>query len=373
MSDKNISKTLGELYSELQHKSIAEKAEDNFRSEQVKRRRLSERIAHHMPHAIIIVWLATYSISAPHTASLFNKITPDIVFFGEFNLKWFAVNVSPLAVEGFIFILSAMRQYGRKGLGKILFPLLSLSILVNIVGGLVILDKEGITLSRFDIQSGWIITSIIAGILISLVSYIAGSLIIEFSTGIINMEIDSSKSWFGKVKYYALREAFYNAALKHGATPTRATRFAETMAAQYCEGEINVYEDGTIQAVAQAQVIQTNMVGAMAHSRTSPGLSEPVRKSSPDFGFAGMAQGKAQVLNSKDYQDTMDSVQVPILSKMTQQKVVDWVIDNPDGWQQWAIGDTKRDKSQAIAQALSGDASGYKTVERAFAKMKIEL
>lgn len=373
MESKNISKTLGELYAELQHKSIAEKSESNFRNEQIKRRRLSERVAHYMPHAILIVWIAAYTLSAPHTASLFDKITPDIIWF-KVNIKWFAVNVAPLAVEGFVFVLSAMRQYGRKKLGRLLFPLLSLSILVNIVGGIVILDSEGITINEFTIQSGWLLTSIIAGILISLVSYISGTLIVEFSTGAISMEIDSSKSWYGKVKFYALRESFYNAALRHGATPTRASKYAETMAAQYCEGEIKVYQDGTIEAVAQAQEIMPSLVGTMA-SRTNFGQSKQSTQSLPDFGFASMAKVKEDVSYLADSQDIMDSGHSPILSRMTKKNLITWLEDNPDSWQEFIVnsGDTKREKSEAIAKSLTGDTKGYKTVERVFDDMQISL
>lgn len=379
MSD-NTSKTLSELYAELQHKQIAERAEDRFRGDQVKRRRLSERIAHYMPHAIVIVWLAAYALSAPHTAELFNRITPDVVWF-DFNIKWFAVNVAPLAVEGFVFVLSAMRQYGRKKLTGLLVGLLGLSVLVNVVGGIVILQSEGITMDslmklQFDINGAWILTSVFAGVLISLVSYVAGTLIVEFSTGVISMEIDSSKSWFGRTKYYALREAFYNAALKHGATPTRASKYAETMAAQYCDGEVAVYEDGTVQAIAQPQVMQADTMPQVAPAMyigTESGTVRTVRKSSNDFGFAGMARGNAQVLGVQDTSPTMDSVQSPMLSRMTTKNVIDWVQENPEGWQQYAIGSTKRDKSRAIAQALTGDASGYKTIERAFDRMAIEL
>jgi len=115
------------------------------------------------------------------------------------------------------------------------------------------------------------------------------------------------------------------------------------------------------------------LTGVMASLGTNSGLSETVQKSRDDFGFASMAKGQGQVLNSKDSQNNTDSVQVPILSKMTQKKVIEWVLENPNEWQQWDKGDTKRKRAESIALGLCGDSSGYKTIERAFDKLNIEL
>lgn len=378
MSD-NTSKTLSELYAELQHKQIAEKAEDAFRAKEVAGRKFSQRLANLIPVFTVIVWFVAYSLSAPHTSTLFMRITPDInvqFFAFTLGLTWLTGNVAPLAIEGTVALLSGLVEYGQKEWRWLLIAILALSIAVNVVGGLVTLDAYFASNNTTTLQTAWQAVSVFAGVIVSLVSYATGKIIVMFATDKIELEIETGKGWFGRTKYYALREAFYNAALKHGATPTRASKYAENMAAQYCDGEVVVYEDGTVQAIAQAQVMQADKPYQLApamHIGTSPGLSEPVRKSLNDFGFAGMARGKAEILGVQDSSPIMDNVHSPVLSRMTTANVIKWINDNPDGWQSYAIGDTKREKSKAIARALTGDASGYKTVERAFDRMSIEL
>ncbi len=378
MSD-NTSKTLSELYAELQHKTIAEKAEDTFRSKEINSRKFSQKLANMIPVFTVIVWFVAYSLSAPHTSTLFMRITPDInvqVFSFVLGLTWLTGNIAPLAIEGTVALLSGLVEYGQKEWRWLLISILTLSIAVNVVGGLVTLEEYFATADTNSLSTAWQAVSVFAGVIVSLVSYATGKIIVMFATDKIELEIETGKGWFGRAKFYALQEAFYNAALKHGATPTRASKYAQQMASQYCEGEVSVYEDGTVQAIAQpSQVTQadTQLQGAFASVRTVSDSVPRVPMSSNDFGFAGMARGQARVLGVQDSSPTMDSVPSPQLSRMSTPKMIEWLNANGDAWKQYAVGDTKRKKSKAIAYALTGDASGYKTVERAFDRMNIEL
>lgn len=61
------------------------------------------------------------------------------------------------------------------------------------------------------------------------------------------------------------------------------------------------------------------------------------------------------------------------ISKMSKKLLIEWIEENPDNWQAMARGNTKREKAMSIAQALTGDSSGYRTVERVFDDLGITL
>jgi len=367
------SKTLQELYSELQHKTIAESAEDAFRAKQVSKRRFSQRLMNAVPALTILAFIVAYILSAPHTAAFFIRVTPAPV--------WFGINIAssaPLVIELFIFVVSALNEQKKGDYKWALRSIFLFSIAINVTGSFVSLqDYFNLHGTSNFFELSFYALAPFAGILVSYLGVVSGKILLQFATGENGLEIESGEGWLGKVKYYALKEAFYNAALKHGATPARASTYAERMAEQYCEGQIIVDNDGQVYAVSQALTGDASgYVGATAKLGTNgqnfgqSKLSKPVPS---EFGFAGMVQGKAQVLSARDNQNKMDSGTFYPLSRMSKKLLVEWLEENGDNWQGYSQGATKRERSMAIAQALTGDASGYKTVERVFDEMGISL
>lgn len=374
MSDKNQSKTLQELYSELQHKSIAESAEDAFRAKQVSKRRFSQRLMNAVPLLTILAFIVAYILSAPHTAAFFIRVTPAPVWFG-FNIA----SSAPLVIELFIFVVSALNEQKKGDYKWALRSIFLFSIAINVTGSFVSLqDYFNLHGTSNFFELSFYALAPFAGILVSYLGVVSGKILLQFATGENGLEIESGEGWIGKVKYYALKEAFYNAALKHGATPARAGTYAERMAEQYCEGQVVVDEHGFVHAVS-AQSLTGDASGyqpAMASLRTNGqnyGQSKVSVQSSNDFGFAGMVQGKGQVLNSVDLQNKMGNEDSSILPRMSKRLLIEWLEENPDSWQAMAQGSTKRERAASLAQSLTGDASGYKSVERVFDELGITL
>jgi len=261
--------TIRELNSQIQVSVIEQRAEDKHRQREYKRKRLSQRVAGLIPLGTILAWIVAYGLSAPHTASLFIRITPAV--FDSFNFAVFA----PIVVEGFIAIVSALRAYGVQGYRGALYALMALSISVNVVGGLIALDNAPLSASVFE--HGWIVISIFAGVVVSFLSLITGSIVVQFARGEINLEIMYSDSWRGLVRYNALYQALYDEAIKLGGTPSQAESVARNNARRLCNDvalddngmpyELQAQDDYT-SAYSQAHVSQYGMTGATAHHAT---------------------------------------------------------------------------------------------------------
>lgn len=366
---KQESKTLQDLYSELQHKSIAESAEDAFRAKQVSKRRFSQRLMNTVPALTILAFAVAYILSAPHTAAFFIRVTPAPIWFG-FNIA----SSAPLVIELFLFVVSALNEQKKGDYRWALRSIFLFSIAINVTGSFVSLqDYFNLHGTSNIFELSFYALAPFAGILVSYLGVVSGKILLQFATGENGLEIESGAGWLGKVKYYALKEAFYNAALKHGATPTRASSYSERMAEEYCEGQIRVDDNGNVFAVSSAALTgdASQLSPAMASLRTDYGQSKMSQTSPHEFGFAGMAQGKAIVLSSEDNRNKADMGTDYPLSRMSKKRLVDW-LDTGD-WQAIALGNTKREKAMSIAAALTGDASGYKTVERVFDDMGISL
>jgi hypothetical protein len=371
---KTESKTLQELYSELQHKSIAESAEDAFRAKQVSKRRFSQRLMNAVPLLTVLAFIVAVILSAPHTADFFIRVTPAPV--------WFGVNIAasaPIVFELFTFVVAALNEQKKGEYKRALNSIFLFSIAINVMGSLVSLQNyftEHGTSNFFELS--FYILAPFSGILVSYLGVVSGKILLQFATGENGLEIESGEGWLGKVKYYALKEAFYNAALKHGATPARSSNYAERMAEQYCEGQVFVDDNGMVHAVS-AQALTGDASGyqpAMAILGTKGQHGQVSRvspQSSNDFGFAGMMQGRAQVLSVTDNQNKMGNVDGSILPRMSKKLLIEWLEENPDSWQAMAQGNTKRERAANLAQALTGDASGYKSVERVFDELGITL
>lgn len=366
---KQESKTLQELYAELQHKSIAEGAEDAFRAKQVSKRRFSQRLMNAVPLLTIMAFIVTIILSAPHSAALFVILTPIPTFWG-INIA----SSAPIVLEIFLFVVSALNEQKKGDYVWTLRAIFVFSIAVNITGSFVSLQNyfnvHG-TSNAFELS--FYALAPFAGLLVSYLGMVSGKILLQFATGENDLEIESGEGWHGKVKYYALKEAFYNAALKHGSTPTRASSYAEKMAAEYCDGQVFVDDSGQVHAVGQA----LGNTGSFAPISASLGQSSRTVQSVPrisnDFGFAGMVQGKAQVLSVEDKKDTQDRGTLYPLPRMSKKLLMEWMDANPNEWQRYSHGATKRERSMRISQYLVGDPSGYRTVERLFDELGINL
>lgn len=378
---KTETKTLQELYSELQHKSIAESAEDAFRAKQVSRRRFSQRLMNAVPFLTVAAFIVAYILSAPHTAAFFIRVTPAPTLWG-FNIA----STAPLVIELFIFVVSALNEQKKGNYKWSLRAIFWFSIAINVTGSFVSLqdyfDIHG-TSNLFELSFYGLAP--FAGILVSYLGVVSGKILLQFATGENGLEIESGEGWLGKVKYYALKEAFYNAALKHGATPTRASTYAEKMAEEYCDGQVYVDENGLVHAVSQALTGDSSgYIGATANLRTDYGnsgqksFSQNSQNSSQEFGFAGMVKGRAENLgvgkpqNKNDFMDNPESPNYP-LPRMNTKLLVTWLDENPDAWIPLAQGKTKRERSQSLSLALTGDIKGYRTLERVFDELGINL
>lgn len=366
---KQESKTLQELYAELQHKSIAEGAEDTFRAKQVSKRRFSQRLMNAVPLLTILAFFVTIILSAPHTAAFFVVITPAPLFFG--------VNIAasaPVVMEIFLFVVSALNEQKKGDYAWALRVIFLFSIAINITGSFVSLQNYFNAHGTSNIfELSFYALAPFAGVLVPYLGMVSGKILLQFATGENGLEIESGEGWHGKVKYYALKEAFYNAALKHGATPTRASSYAEKMAAEYCDGQIVVDDNGQVHAVGQMLGNTPHFAPISAQHGQNLGTVQSVQKVHNEFGFAGMVQGKAQVLGVKDSENIQDKGTLYPLPRMSRKLLMEWMDANPDEWQRYSHGATKRERSMKISQGLTGDTSGYKTVERLFDELGINL
>jgi len=209
---KQETKTLQDLYSELQHKSIAESAEDAFRAKQVSKRRFSQRLMNAVPLLTILAFLVTIILSAPHTAAFFIIITPAPI--------WFGVNIAasaPVVMEIFLFVIAALNEQKKGEYTGALRAIFWFSIAINVTGSFVSLqdyfDVYG-TSNLFELS--FYALAPFAGILVSYLGMVSGKILLQFATGENGLEIESGEGWLGKVKYYALKDKEFNH--KRGAT-----------------------------------------------------------------------------------------------------------------------------------------------------------
>lgn len=360
---KKPSKTLGELYQELNHSQIVEDAEDKFRKRQVSKRRFSQRIINLIPIATIAAWFVAYILSAPHTAALFIRITPAPII-AMFPLA----SLAPVVIEGFIFIVAALNHASKAKTGEAqyrlaVYGMFGLSVAVNIIGGLVSLYEYFVlsgTNNPFEVA--WYVISFPAGILISYLSIVSGEILVKFATGEIDLEIDPSAAWRGKAKYYALIDAFYNAAITHGTTGARANRYAVSQAASYCRDEIKVLQNGSIVEIEK-------LTNNQAVPVSQPVLAVQSVPKSPEFQTS--QQMIVHNLGSESASPEMDKRTVPIQGNLTQDKVIEWIETHSDVYQSVLSQHTgQRTRAKYLSTLMIGHDGGYKTIERAIKKME---
>lgn len=249
---------LKELQAGLDISDIVETAYNAHIKKERSRAKTSQRIASLLPLGTVIAWVVSYALSAPHTASLFMLITPSVL--EGVNLATF----SPIVIEGFIAIISALRAYGVQGYKALMYSLMGLSISVNVIGGYIaITSADNLPNTSFL----WLLASIPAGIIISFLSMVTGSIIVQFARGEIDLELSRGEGWQGLTRYNAIFEAIYNQAVKLGASPSQAKSLATKNAQAFCT-DIAIDEQGTpyplTDAVSQVAVASTSSNFAMA-------------------------------------------------------------------------------------------------------------
>lgn len=215
-----------DLNEKLDISALAERAENKHRKAQYGRKRLSQRVSSLIPLLTIMAWVVAYGLSAPHTATLFMLITPDIAF--GVNMAMLA----PLVIEGFIAIISALRAYSKNDegdkpqYGAMLFWLMALSISINVIGGAVALEMYLANQSSSSLEVLWVVASVPAGVIVSFLSMVTGSILVRFSKGEIQLEITFDETWAGLERFNALYHTIYDEVIKIGGTPAQAEALA---------------------------------------------------------------------------------------------------------------------------------------------------
>lgn len=280
--------TLKDLTGQLDINRLVEQAEERFYSQQSKRQRFSQRIAALIPLGTILAWAVAYALSAPHTAALFIRITPPVM--DALNLAVFA----PIVIEGFIAILSALRAYGVRGYGVMVWALMGLSMAVNVIGGLVHFSTLN---SANPIEQLWAIASIPAGIIVSFLSMVTGAIVVQFARGEISLEL-ARDSFAGTQRYNAIYAVIYDAVIKLGGSPSQAENIATNNARRLSQDAPQIAPPEPVQAVGLPHVAPVATVAPVAS------LSQQ------DFGFAGIAQKQAQnpAIQQNDRRDTLQGV-----------------------------------------------------------------
>lgn len=341
-----------ELHNRINADEIAELAEDKFHKDNIKRSRLSTKIAHHMPKAAIIVMGAAVIVSAPFTVTFFSLVFSPILIW-SIDFKAAFINITPIVIEGVIILLSAVRAYGNGNWMQtlLLILLLTFSTLVNVLGAISALQIRGIDTW---LDYAYVGTAVLAGILVSSVGYIVGEIVIKMATGKITMEIDPSELWTGIVRDEALRRAFENEASKHTSIG-RAVKYAAKMVKRYSDipTVVNKNIDALGNAVSQSLPVDS------------------VFSVSNEMGFSPMAKVNVP-LQTATTEQTQLAVRTYPIKDMSEDAAIEWLQDNPDGWQQWANYETKLKRCQSIAYHLTGKIKGAKSIDRAMKTLNIE-
>lgn len=322
---------------------VIDRAEYEWREKQSNKNKYAKWLDTFIVWALPVVSIVFYMQSAPHTASMANRITPNFGF------------ALPLGFEFFIFLLSVSMTRGldKAGVTKIYWGAIALTASLTIGGGVFsILENSGAemaTLSAGQIIETFLTLPFISQfLLLFVIPYgvfvtMSAKYIAELCVGIAMRDIKFNKAktdieikW-AEVQAEIYQNALFIAATKLGVAPKTALKWAKEKALSLTE-----FPSGTVSG--QSETVQQS-----GNISTSP----------QEMGFVTALTHNTLTGRTLDSPGNGQSI------KLTQKAAKEWARDNQDIIAEIVSeGMTKRETAMKIAVTMGYDSSSYKTIER---------
>jgi len=332
--------TIKDLSAQVDIARIETDARVVWERQSMRRMRLEQSVVRLLPLAVIVMALAFYLLSAPHTAHILDLITP--------GWGW----VAPIGFELGVIGVAAFREAGYRTWLTILLlgVLLSMATLVNVIGGfMMVIERSAAAdvsrlnfealLSQFGVlpaayQAALFIV-IPIGVTIPLAGWLTGEILIKLAMGkIVLQREDTEKRWM-RESSSVMRKALLQAALALGAGVTTAGKWSDSVA-----GQLYADEGQSLLVPDSPRVLSVPQVPAHV----------------------------ASVVPQKDASDIEDTGQsVPDLDKAA---VLLWLRAQPNGIMLMTAEDICRRYTLDIFAVA--DVRGYKTVQRARKELLLE-
>lgn len=347
--------TIKDLTETINIADVEKTARDSWDKQQRRRRKLETWVVRLLPVGLIVMVIAFYLLSAPHTAYLLDMITPGWGF------------IAPIGFELGILITSALRERGVKNLLTLglIVVLIGMAIVINVAGGfMAVLEvggEEVRTQTFAALLSGFggltaayqaaLLLVLPIGACIPFIAALAGEILIKLATGKIRMEHENDEQRWVRDSPTVMYAALLQSALQKGAGVSTAQKFAQSVATG-----LTAYGMPTA-APARPTVMPTAM------PQVTAGLSETVGtvagQSAASFSpFSIPKTGTAESVQvQKDQLDTLDSP-APRLSKAD---VLAWLRRNDVAH----LNDREACKAYMRDKFGYESDAGYKTFNRA--------
>lgn len=263
--------------------NIEEEVRAAWEQKQKARRGLVQWMVRALPLGLLIMLVVFYTLSAPHTAGLIEKITPG----------WGMV--APIGFELGVLIVSMLIESGWKNKEsvRILRLLLGISIAINVGGGLISVITSSLTLElqRHTIQDllarlpelpaeaqiVLIFLVIPMGVTIPVMSKWSGETLIKMALGKVQLTTESDEDRWLRERRKVLQQGLFSKAITMGAGQATAGEWSQRMVYQWYR---------------EAPQEHAVTVDAYASSKLPDGSAMPAPVASRDFGFGGIADNR---------------------------------------------------------------------------------
>jgi hypothetical protein len=313
MDNKKL--TYVELFNTVDIGRVEHDVREEWESTQHRKRRLEQRFVAMIPALLAVMFLVFYGLSAPHTASLIEMITP--------GWGW----IAPVGLELGILIVAALMEVGWRNwlTFGILWMIVGMSIIINIAGGFVsVISLSGNDISKATISELTLQFSTLpatfqlvlllvfpVGIIIPIMTKFTGEGIIKLALNKLELTTtDVEELWRGACSR-VLYQGLYAAAVKKGAGSVMASKWAEVATAQWYK------------IIAAPQLPDARSPGTV----DTPIVTSPARA---EMGFVSMVEstGKSDgKLETRLPAERPSSIPVATPSKLELAK--SWLTDNP--------------------------------------------
>jgi hypothetical protein len=229
--------TYVELFNTINIGTVERDVRAEWDKDQRRKRRIEEKFVLLLPFGLVLMFAVFYALSAPHTASLINMITPG---WGSF---------SPVGMELGILIIAALMEVGwRNWLTKtILWLMVLMSIVINVAGGLVsVVSLSGNDISAATLQelfskfstlpaTSQVVLFLVLpiGVLIPIMTKFTGEAVIKLALNKLELSTTDLEQLWARDCMRALYQGLYTAATEKGAGAVMASKWAEVAAAQW--------------------------------------------------------------------------------------------------------------------------------------------
>lgn len=331
--------------------SVIDNAESKWRDKQLNKNRFAKFLDRFIKLALPVIAFVFFIQTAPHTASMANRITKG------------AGVIAPVGFEFFIFIISVAidRGLNKDGLKFFYYVVISLTAVLTIGGGFFsVLEQSGqteyATMSAGEIVNTFSSMPFIDQFLLlfvvpySIFATLSAKVLAEISLGIVLGEItlnsvgeDIELRWL-EARFSIYKNALYIEATKHGMPMSLSERWA------------------TRKSVSLTNIVESDSSRTSPEQSTKSSSPSAINASPPELGF--VTTMNLQNLAGRGLDNTGQSINGQSL-KMSKAIAIIWAEKNQD--QIEAIrerGLTKRQTAQVIAVEMGFDAMSYKTVER---------